>query len=336
VRIFDTPLGEKLAGLDKVTPEEAGSEAAARDIAPRRNREVATGVPERARAADLLNEGQHAEQLGALERAISAFTAASLCDEPEIAAEAFTRLADAHRSRAEWEEATTAAQRGQQAARAAGAELLLAHAMIAEGNVLICKGAFNEAKELFDRVLVLTSDAQMRGLALQNIGSILAQQGQLGAAERVFAESYGCFQRAGYRRGEAIALNNYGRAALDRDNLSLAEDLLTQALGTAREVEHAELIALATLNLAEAKARRGQYHDAEDLASQALGFFASCGNRWREIECLRLIGAINEQSGDRVNAGRCYARGLQIAQAVGASAEERALHDCLCRLQQRR
>ena len=296
----------------------------------------AMDVPSVTRAAELLAEGKYAEQLGILERAIAAFQAASAAPDPIIAAEAFTRLADAYRSRAEWHAAIVAAQRGQEFARAAMDDPLLAHAIIAEANVLMCRGDFGEAKRLFDQVLVLTSDPLMRGLALQNCGSIFAQQGQLGAAERAFAESYGHFQRAGYRRGEAIALNNYGRVALDRGNVSLAQGLLTQALSNAREVEHAELIALVTLNLAEANVRQGSTDRAEDLASEALGFFSACGNRWREIECLRLIGSINEQRGFSQDAVRCYDRALALAKSVGATVEIRTLSDCLGRLGARR
>src|SRR5256885_11003866 len=119
----------------------------------------------------------------------------------------------------------------------------------------MCRGDFSEGMTLFQRVLDSSADPKMRGLALQNIGSSLAQQGQLGAAERAFSESYGFFQRAGYRRGEATALNNCGRAALDRGDVPLAETVLEQAVEVARAVDHGELIALATLNLAETKAR---------------------------------------------------------------------------------
>lgn len=292
----------------------------------------ATDVPSTERAAELLSEGKYAEQLGILERAVAAFDTASRSSDAAIAAEAFTRLADVYRSKGQWDEAVQVARRGQVIARGAGHALLLAHATIAEANVLMCRGEFSDAKRLFDDVLALTTDPLMRGLALQNAGSIFAQQGQLGAAERAFAESYGHFQRAGYRRGEAIALNNYGRVALDRDNLQLAEGLLTQALSIAREVEHAELIALATLNLAEAKTRQGSTDRAEDLASEALGFFSACGNRWREVECLRLIGTINERRGAVDDAARCYDRALALATAVGATVEIRTLNDCLCRL----
>jgi tetratricopeptide (TPR) repeat protein len=154
---------------------------------------------------------------------------------------------------------------------------------------------------------------------------MLAQQGQLSAAERAFSESYGFFQRAGYRRGEATALNNYGRAALDRGDASLGESVLEQAVEVAREVDHGELIALATLNLADAKARKGNLSDARDLASVALGFFTTSENRWRQIECLRLIGDIDERSFDYEAAAASFGHGLRVAMEIGAAVEIRTL-----------
>ena len=285
----------------------------------------------------LLKEGIRLEGLGDLEGAISLFGGASHAADPGTAAEALTRLADARRSRAEWDAALAAARRAQMIARHAALEPLELHAMIAEANVVLCQGGFAEAKAIFERVLNRgTSDMRMRGLALQNIGSILAQQGDLGAAERCFAESYGKFQSAGYRRGEATALLNYGRVTFDRGNAGLAEDLLCQAVTVAREIGHGELIALATQNLAEVRAKQGDIDGAEDLASEALGFYALCGNRWREIECLRLIGSINEQRGDVENAALCYERGIRLAKEVGATFEERSLTDCLTKLRRKR
>ena len=285
--------------------------------------------------AALLKEGVRVEGIGDLRGAISLFSAAAHASDPATAAEALTRLADARRSCSEWDGALSAARAAQDAARRAGLEQLELHAIIAEANVLLCRGLFVDARPLFQAVLDRTSDQRMRGLALQNIGSILAQQGELGAAERCFSESYGQFQRAGYRRGEATALLNYGRVTFDRGDVTLAEDLLCQAVTVAREVGHGELIALATQNLAEVQAKQGAFDSAEDLASEALGFFAGCGNRWREIECLRLIGSIHEQRGALENAVACYERGVRLAREIGSAFEERSLSACLDKLRRK-
>ena len=293
----------------------------------------ATAVPSAAEASQLLRDGVVAEEIGELNRALESFRKAARSDDATIAAEAFTRLSDVLRSRAEWDEAAEAARQGQRLAHAAASERLVAHALIAEGNVYMCRGDFAAGTALFERVLDSSADPRMRGLALQNIGSCLAQRGQLGAAERAFSESYGSFQRAGYRRGEATALNNLGRAALDRGDAAFAESVLTEAVGAARDAGHGELIALATLNLAEAKVRGGELARAHELAGAALGSFAESGNQWREIECLRLIGSIHEQGGDVAAAAACFERGLRLAREIGVAVEIRTLEECLARIE---
>lgn len=57
----------------------------------------------------------------------------------------------------------------------------------------------------------------------------------------------------------------------------------------------------------------------------ALGYFSGCQNSFREIECLQLIGDINDKCEDRVNARRCYDLALRMADAIGAEVEQRVV-----------
>jgi tetratricopeptide (TPR) repeat protein len=284
-------------------------------------------------ATKMLEDGRHFECAGVLDRALESYArAAERAADPALVAEALTHQSRIHRCRSDWGPALDTARRAQELARAAKLDAVFAEAAIAEANVLICRGEFEPALRLFEQVLATSEEPRVRGIALQNIGSIHAQQGNLGAAERSFAESFGCFRRAGYLLGEATALNNQGRVALDRGNALLAEQVLEQAIVAARAVGYTELIALATLNVAEALVARGELARAEESASTALGYFASSGNRWREVECLRIIGAINERLGTVTDAVRCYERALRLAGELGAQHDVCVLRDCLTRL----
>jgi tetratricopeptide (TPR) repeat protein len=283
--------------------------------------------------AELLEEGRCLERDGVLDRALESYAqAAESSIDPARVAEALTHLSRIHRCRSEWQPAIDTARRAQELAAAAKLDDALAEAVVAEANVLICRGEFQRALTLFRQVLETTEEPRIRGVALQNIGSVQAQLGNLGAAERAFAESFGCFRRAGYRLGEATALNNQGRVALDRGNALLAAQVFEQALVVARAVGYTELIAIATLNSAEALLARGELARAEETASTALGYFVASGNRWREIECLRTIGTINEQLGGVAEAARCYERALRMAEELDAQQDVHMLHDCLARL----
>jgi tetratricopeptide (TPR) repeat protein len=281
---------------------------------------------------ELIDEGTAAERIGLLDRAASCFSQAATSDDPMLQAIALTKLADVHRSRAEWDIALELARRAQCVARSLGVKTIADDAIVAEANVLMCRGDFAAATTVFESLLATATDPRLRGVVLQNLGSILAQIGQLGAAERAFSESYGFFRQAGYRRGEAIALNNYGRVALDRQNTALAEQLLEEALAIARDVDDGDLVALATLNLAEAMAQRGENKRARDLASAAFGHFGGCGNRWRQVECLRLLGALHEREECLEDAERCYDRSLTLASEIDAQGEIAAVRDALTRV----
>jgi tetratricopeptide (TPR) repeat protein len=281
---------------------------------------------------ELIDEGTSAERLGLLERAESCYALAAQSEDLRVQARALTKLAGVYRSRSDWDVALDWARRAQEAARASGERSIECDAIVAEANVLMCRGEFAAATAVFESLLATELDSRLRGVVLQNLGSILAQQGQLDAAERAFAESYGYFRQAGYRRGEAIALNNYGRVALDRGNIELSERSLEDALALAKEVDDSDLVALATLNLAEALTQRREDKRARDLASTAFGHFRSSGNRWRQVECLRLLGALHEREKCQEDAERCYARGLALAEEIDAKAEIALLRDALARV----
>ena len=284
-------------------------------------------------ALEALEEGMRAEKLGILERALAAFETAATCtSEPDVVAEALTHQADVHRARCEWDRALACASQAKLIAERAGLPGRVAEAKNAEALVLMSQGNLAAAMPLIEELATSAPDLRLRGVALQNLGTIKAQQGQLGAAERAFAESHGCFQQAGYARGEAIALNNRGCIALDRGNSELAESILDRALEAARVVEDGELIAIAMLNYAEAILARGDHARAEAMACSALGHFDGSRNTLRSVECLRLLGTINQHRGSSDEAARCYERALGLARGIGARVEIAALEDCLRRL----
>lgn len=271
---------------------------------------------------DRLTEGIDAEKKSDLdhaERCFQAVVQARPAD--DVLAEVHCRLANLYRTRCQWDQALSHARDSARIANRLDDKKLFAEALNAEAIIHQSRGEFEQATPLLNRVLTLTDDARLRGLALQNLGSIAALSGDLGSAERYFAESYGCFMRCGNPRGEAHSLNNYGRAALDRGNLVLAEEVLQKAVEIARTAEDMEMIALSTMNYAEAVARRGDMSRAEDLASTALGYYAHIGNSWHQIECLRLLGDIHVQGHNTPVARRCYEEGLELAKKIGARVE---------------
>jgi tetratricopeptide (TPR) repeat protein len=287
-------------------------------------------------APDKLEEGVRLERGGLLDRAFEAYrSVVSEGTDPDRVAAALTHESDVHRARCDWDAGLYAARKAQAVAREAGLPKRLADATIAEVNVLMSQGDFGAATMLLTHVVSSASDPRMRGIALQNLGSILAQTGQVAAAEDAFASSLIHFQEAGYVRGEAISLNNSGRLALDTGQCDRAVPLLEEAVRLGRDVEDLELAAMASLNLAAALCQKGQLTRAQDLAMSAYGYFVACKNPSREIECLRLVGQINELCDDCGNATRCYDLALRLATEIGAESEAAAVREKLALLEQR-
>ena len=280
-----------------------------------------------------LREGIEAEKKSDLDHAEQCYTAVLTAEGPdEVRAEVHCRLANLYRTRCRWDDALRHARESARIANRLEDKKQYAEAVNAEAIIHQSRGEFDQATPLLQRVLTLTDDARMRGIALQNLGAIAALSGDLGSAERYFSESYGCFIRCGNTRGEAHSLNSYGKAVLDRGNAKLAEEVLHKAVELAKAADDAEIIALSTLNYAEAVGRRGDLARAEDLASTALGYFAHTGNRWLQIECLRLLGDLHARGRNPATARRCYEEGLEIAKKIGAKVEMSALTRALATL----
>lgn len=284
---------------------------------------------------ELIEQGIRYETGGVLDRALASYQeAATLAhDDPAARAEALRREADVLRSRCDWEEATARARESAAVAREHALDNLLAEAINAEGAVHQSRGDLDRARILYEEMLRLSGDLRIRGIALQNLGSIAAIRGDFARAEERFVESFQCFQAAGYMRGVVFALNNYGRAALDRRSDSIAHSVLDRAEALARELMDLDLLAIVRLNLAESHLRRGDIERAQDLASTALGYFSSTLNHWRRLECLRLMGdiAVAHQRAD--SARRFFEAALKVADEVGAPLEAESLRERLRSLQ---
>jgi tetratricopeptide (TPR) repeat protein len=274
-------------------------------------------------APKLLEEAVRLERAGLLDRALALYhEVARTSSEPDHIAAALTHEADVHRAHCNWDESLRAAREAQETARKGRRPQRVAEAIIAEANVHMSRGDFGDATLLLS-MAASDINPRIRGIAMQNLGTIHAQMGDFREAQNAFTQSLSSFREAGYVRGEAIALNNFGRLAIDNGEADKAAPLLEQALQLGTEIEDVELAAMASLNLASALCCCGQLDRAQDLAMAALGYFSGCQNSFREIECLQLIGDINDKCEDRVNARRCYDLALRMADSIGAEVEQR-------------
>ena len=279
-----------------------------------------------------LDEGLRLQKAGLLEEALQLYDAASHSGDETIRATALCRKADLYRVWSRWDQAADSARESAVVARRAGEYTLYAEAINAEANVYHQRGEFATAMPLYERVLELPVDDRVRGLALQNMGSIAAQQEDLDSAERLFLDSYWHFRRAGYDWGVAFVLNNQAAAALDRGRFASAASIARQAMEAARQVDDFELLGIATLNYAEALAAQDDLPHAESLAAGALGFFVLAKSEIHRAQCLRVLGDIYVKRGETARARACYMQGLEVAVPLGSHVDTAKLRDALSQL----
>lgn len=275
--------------------------------------------------AEILAQGVLLERLALYDRALERYRVAAASRNPAIRAEALRRESDVFRARCQWRDALERARESAYIAENSGLTNLITEAQNAEAAVYLTRGEVDAATALLQRVLHLTRDDRMQGIALQNLGMAAATEGRFTDAEAWFTESRQCFERADYGRGLVVAFINLGGAALELGDLDGARLRFERALGAAQRVEDLELVAVATLNSAECHALSDDFRRAEDLASTALGYFTTAGNHWRRVECLRLFGDMRLRQRDAATAERAYRNGLELARQIGAPVEEQVL-----------
>ncbi|MBW3552996.1 MAG: tetratricopeptide repeat protein [Gemmatimonadetes bacterium] len=276
----------------------------------------------RTRTDDSLAEGLRYEKAGLLDKALSLYRDVRRgTRDPSLVAESWTLEAHIHHAHGDWEAALAAAISGQELARELDRPDLMAEALNARATVHYSRGEFLEAQQLFEEMLELSEDPRVRGLALQNLGSLHGQLGELDLSEQRFAEAERHFEEAGYEWGRAHVHNNRAALALDRKDHAGAEAASRAAVQVARLSGDLDLLAIATMNLSEALAGLGRLDEAEEEASKALGQFEISKNAWRRVACFRILGDLNAHQGDMEVARRMWERGLKLARQIGASVD---------------
>jgi tetratricopeptide (TPR) repeat protein len=284
-------------------------------------------------ARRLLEGGLRYERGGAVDRALKQYEAIlESTTEPSLLAAALIRIAHTRRVRCEWDEALAAARNAVTTAAGAGLDREHGEALNAEASIHHSRGELDLAASLYARILEVTDDQRVRGMALQNGGAVAAVQGDLDAAERRFAQAHEAFARAGDGSGQAHVLNSYTAVALDRKEFAVAEERAGRAIEAARAIGDLDLLGIARSNQAEALGELGRYPDAEAAATQALGHFESTGNSWLRAQCLRLLGELTERQSEPETARRFYTRALALAEEIGAEAQFDALRERLASL----
>ncbi len=286
------------------------------------NSGAATDTTSALSASAHLDGGFRYEQAGIARKAIAAYEAALSAGATLLErADAHLRLARVHRSDSDWDEAVREARVAVRLAEQAGSDDLAAEAMNVEVGVYQLRGEFDAADALAVAALARARAPRVRGILLQNRGSVAAQRGRFSEASVLFAESVEAFQQSGYELGMAIALNNASAAARDAGDPTQALDLAVRAAALSRRLSAFDILTLAVQNQANALVALGRADEADAPLGEVLGHYTATCNVLRQAECLEVMGSMYALRPDHdETATRCFDLARSLAAQVGSGA----------------
>lgn len=275
----------------------------------------------------LLADGIRYERGGVVARARECFEAVTrnAGQYPQHAAEAWWRLANLHRLHSSWDAALAAARTAVDIAHAHGLANTEADALNIEGAVWSIRGDFERARALYTRMLDLASTTATRAKALQNLGTVAAEERDFDEGERLFAESREAYRAAGDARGEANSLLNIGRLQLERGFADVASRTLDEAVGAARQTGDLEMHAAAMLNHGIALSALGRDDEAEDRITTAYGQFTIADIPVQRVRCLMQLASLAATRGEPAAARICLIHGRDVANAAQLPRELRLI-----------
>lgn len=282
-------------------------------------------------AAAMLADGIRYERGGVADRARETFEAVTRLerDEPAAAAEAWWRLANLHRLRSSWDAALEAARRSAAIARAHDMPDTEADALNIEGAVWYIRGEFDQARDLFTRMLAIARTPAVRGKALQNLGGIAADERNFAEGERLFTESREAYRAAGDARGEAVSLLNTGRLQAERGFPLEARETLEAAVVAARQTGDLEMHAAALLNLGIALCALDLHGEAEERITTAYGQFTIADIPHQRVRCLMQLATLAASRQEVAAATICLTHAADVANSAGLPREQREIAQLL-------
>ena len=176
--------------------------------------------------------------------------------------------------------ALRAAERAVAKGRRSGQSLVVAQALIYQGDALLTQGKPQEAIRLFRESAELARKAGYQwgiGMAAANVGAALQAQGDLEGAEKAYFESLAIAQKIGSATATAAQLQLLG--ALHRD--------------------------------------RGELSEARKFLDQSRDWYVKIGERLYEAQVLDAGGAVLISQGDLDGARQRFERELALSQALG-------------------
>jgi eukaryotic-like serine/threonine-protein kinase len=223
------------------------------------------------------------------------------------------RLSDFSRQR-------VAAERAAARAKASGARLLEARALIGEGRAFRELGQPENAVEAYrqsSRIATSVGDRATEAYALSDTAIVLSDQSNYGEAEKMLREAISIRGEIGNKVGVGQSLVEMASLRRHQGANQEAQRLLKEALGYFREAGEKVNAAMVQGNLANLLADQGDLAGAMREYEEAIKVFHEAGNKKFEAILLSNIGLIQLRQGNLAGARGHLDQALKIDRELG-------------------
>ena len=197
---------------------------------------------------------------------------------------------------------------------------VLARALWGAGNVFLARGDQDRAREVWERALEVTREAEDDegiGTVLRSLGTLELIGSNFQGARALYEESLALFRAIDDRTGIAQALLGLGAVARFRGDLDESIKLLVDARDRARDLGDEDGAARATRNLAMAHRDRGDAGLAVHLIREAIDIWQRLGSTWDLIDCMEDWGALQVLGGEHAEGALFLGLAAEQRKVVG-------------------
>lgn len=273
-------------------------------------------------AADLLLEGRARERAGCVPEAVEcyegAIAAAQGVGDQRTVAEGLRRLAVVKSRVGETVAARKLCARSVEVSQSIGDDLLAGEALNTIGCMGIQDGSLDEARQDFNRALVLGGGyPSLKARVEQNLGVLSNIQGDLDSALKHYGDSLESYQGANDEHGCAIAYHNLGMISADRNLLADADRYFSQSYDIAQRAGDVALQGHCLVNHGDVDVQRQMFEEARRKAEAALVLFDQIGDRGSKSTAYRVIGMVYRETGKAPLAESRLKSSIELAAGVG-------------------
>lgn len=159
-------------------------------------------------------------------------------------------------------------------------------------------------------------------------GEVLMRTGEPGRAMQLYDEARVLFENAGHRLGGVEALTYLGAGLHEQGDLAGAEKKHEEALAIAQELGSQAGVALQLANLGLIQQKRGDVKQALESLKKARSLHGQLGDRVFEARDLNALGTVLWTQGELAAARDAFEKVLEISRATGNRRDEaRALNN---------